>query len=198
MLMRRPIATFCALTLVGLGVVAVSMEAPLPATPPPEARQFDFWLGEWKVTSPDGRLQGTSKVELVAKGYGVLEHWRGEAPAGNSHRSSLNAWNPHKKRWQQFWVGGGGTVLELDGGLDPSGRMVLEGEQTDGERRLLNRISWTPGTDGTVRQIWEQSFDDGKTWRSVFDGRYARMEPIDAMGGGGGSGRSRAMYYMFL
>lgn len=199
MLMRRPLATFCALTLVGLGVVAVSIENPPAALPPPEARQFDFWLGEWKVTSPDGRPQGVSKVELVANGYGVLEHWRGEVAAGNSHGSSLNAWNPQRKRWQQFWVGGDGSVLELSGGLDPSGQMVLEGEQTGTDRRTMNRISWTPNTDGTVRQVWVQSSDGGKTWRPVFDGRYARMEPTDSLGGGGsGSGRSRGMYYMFL
>lgn len=195
MLMRRPLAISCALTLLALGVAAVSME-PSPASPPAEARQFDFWLGEWEVTSPDGRRQGTSRVELVAQGYGVLEHWRDDPAAGNSHGSSLNAWNPQKKRWQQFWVGGSGTVLELGGGLDPNGRMVLEGEQADGERRWLNRISWTPNTDGTVRQVWEQSLDKGQTWRPVFDGRYARMDSI--VDGGGCSSRSRAMYYMFL
>ncbi len=196
MLMRRSIAISCALGLLLLSGAAVSREPVASAFPPPEARQFDFWLGEWEVTSSDGRRQGTSRVESVARGYGVLEHWRGDRAEGRSAGASLNAWNPDRKRWQQFRIGGDGCVLELGGGLDANGRMVLEGEQTDGAGRLLNRISWTPHADGTVRQVWEQSFDDGQTWRPVFDGRYARLEPMG--GGGGGSGRARAMDYMFL
>jgi hypothetical protein len=38
----------------------------------------------------------------------------------------------------------------------------------------LNRITWTPNPDGTVRQRWDQSTDSGATWTTVFDGLYAR------------------------
>ena len=26
-------------------------------------RQFDFWLGEWQVRTPDGKLVGTNRIE---------------------------------------------------------------------------------------------------------------------------------------
>jgi hypothetical protein len=29
-----------------------------PACAVPEHRQFDFWLGTWEVTTPDGKLPG--------------------------------------------------------------------------------------------------------------------------------------------
>ena len=38
----------------------------------------------------------------------------------------------------------------------------------------LNRITWTPNKDGTVRQLWEASTDQGKTWQVAFDGLYRR------------------------
>ena len=34
------------------------------------------------------------------------------------------------------------------------------------------RITWTPNADGSVRQHWETSTDDGKTWKTSFDGLY--------------------------
>jgi hypothetical protein len=41
-------------------------------------------------------------------------------------------------------------------------------------RKVVNRITWTPGTDGSVLQLWEQTFDGGKTWATAFDGRYVK------------------------
>jgi hypothetical protein len=45
-----------------------------------------------------------------------------------------------------------------DDGLDPVDRQ---------------RITWTPEGDG-LRQVWETSSDDGKTWEVAFDGQYRR------------------------
>jgi hypothetical protein len=81
---------------------------------------------------------------------------------------------PRRKQWQQFWIGTGGA-LELSGGLNEKGEMVLEGRTTgrDGRERL-DRITWTPNSDGTVRQHWQNSTDGGATWATVFDGRYRK------------------------
>jgi hypothetical protein len=32
------------------------------------------------------------------------------------------------------------------------------------------------GDDGTVRQVWEKSKDDGQTWNAVFDGVYTKKK----------------------
>ena len=40
----------------------------------------------------------------------------------------------------------------------------------------LERITWTPLDGGRVRQLWEQSQDQGKTWKSVFDGTYSKKK----------------------
>ncbi len=146
-----------------------------------------------EVSSPDGKFQGSSKVELIADGRGLLEHWTGNPAVGNSTGKSLNAWNAAKKRWQQFWIGSGGQVLELAGGLDAAGRMILSGEHDSGDTRLLERITWTPNADGSVRQLWEQSTDAGKTWHVEFDGRYLK-KPAKVASNGGAT--YRALYYL--
>ena len=146
-----------------------SAQTPPPALPP-ESRQFDFWVGDWEVSNPAGKLAGRSKIELIAGGAGVLENWTGAS--GYTGRS-LNAWNAAKKQWQQYWVGSDGGVLELAGGI-VEGRMVLSAEREVRGQRRRERITWTPHADGTVRQHWEQSADDGKTGTTAFDGLYRR------------------------
>ena len=141
-----------------------------PPPPPAEAKQFDFWIGDWEVTTPDGKIAGTNKIEPIASGHGLLENWT--SAAGGAGKS-LNAYNTAKKLWQQFWVGADGTVLELTGGLDAKGAMVMTSESSPASPRL-SRITWTPNTDGTVRQLWEISRDAGKTWQTAFDGLYRR------------------------
>ena len=149
--------------------MTVSGSPPAPPPPPPECHQFDFWLGEWEVTNPAGKPVGTSRIQSIAGGYALLENWEG---AGGSSGKSINTYNPSTRHWQQFWVDNTGGVLELTGGL-LDGRMVLaqSSRRADG-KTVTSRITWTPNPDGSVRQHWEQSEDEGKTWQTSFDGTY--------------------------
>lgn len=164
--MRIPARFLGLLLLLALNSPA---QTPTPVLPS-ESRQFDFWLGEWEVTNPAGKPAGTSKIESIAAGAGLLENWTGAT--GYTGRS-LNAWNAAQKQWQQYWVGSDGGVLQLSGGL-VDGRMVLAATREVGGRLRTERITWTPNADGTVRQHWEQSSDGGKTWTTAFDGLYRK------------------------
>jgi hypothetical protein len=139
--------------------------------PPPEARQFDFWIGDWEVTQPDGKKAGENRIESISAGWGLLENWNG---AGGGVGKSLNTWLPDRKQWRQFWVGNG-EALELTGGLNGQGEMVLTGmTSTASGATQLERITWTPRADGSVRQHWQQSVDGGATWTTAFDGLYRK------------------------
>lgn len=162
--------------LISLLLLATAVSAQQPAAQPPappaESAQFDFWVGEWEVTGKAGKVVGHSRIEKMAGGWGLLENWESPGAPGKS----LNAWNLAQKCWQQFWVGSGGGILELRGGLDAQGRMVLQGESPSPRGGTqLNRITWTPNPDGTVRQFWETSADAGATWQPSFDGLYRRI-----------------------
>ena len=143
-----------------------------PPARPPVNHDFDFWAGDWEVFSRDGRLIGLNKVELVAGGYGLLENWA--AVGATQNGKSLNSYNPATGQWQQYWVGSGGQTAEYKGGL-VDGKMVMIAESvTPRGAKYLTRGTWTPNPDGTVRQQFEISTDEGKTWQGTFDGLYRR------------------------
>ena len=105
----------------------------------------------------------------MAGGCALLENWEG---VGGASGKSLNCYNATAGRWQQFWVDSTGGILELAGGL-VDGRMVLANStRTADGKSLRNRITWTPNADGSVRQLWETSADEGQTWQIAFDGLY--------------------------
>lgn len=131
-----------------------------------EYRQFDFWIGEWEVTRPDGKLAGRNRISPILGGCALKEEWTG---AGGNQGTSLNAYDTAARRWRQTWVDDGGAVLLLSGGVE-GGRMILRA----GDGASRQRITWTPLPDGRVRQLWESSADGGKTWNVQFDGMYAK------------------------
>jgi len=59
------------------------------AAPPPcasaEHRQFDFWIGEWRVQTPDGALAGINRITREYGGCVVHEHYAtGKGYSGES------------------------------------------------------------------------------------------------------------------
>ncbi|MFP3947172.1 MAG: hypothetical protein ACLFWG_00450 [Longimicrobiales bacterium] len=167
-------------------VVALTIAVGLPTTPPDagaqqqrppactaeEHRQFDFWIGTWDVFDPDGRRLGTNEIRLELNGCALHEAW--ESVRGPHRGHSYNIYDRSTDRWHQTWVDNSGLLLQLDGGL-VGGRMVLEGTTVGADGgETLNRITWSPSDDGTVRQLWETSQDGGETWSTAFDGRYVK------------------------
>jgi len=140
------------------------------AAPPREAAQFDFIVGEWQVTTPDGKVAGENVLEKILNGRVVLESWTG---SGGYIGKSFNIFDAALGKWRQFWVDASGLTLDLSGGM-VGGSMVLEGDRLHEGKTVRDRIRWTPNSDGTVRQLWEASEDGGKSWRVVFDGLYRR------------------------
>jgi hypothetical protein len=135
-----------------------------------KSHQFDFWIGEWDVIAGGGNA-GINKIEPILGGCVLQENWRG---AQGGEGTSLNFYNPDTGKWHQKWVWKGGKTLELEGGLE-NGKMVMAGQQQGADGKTTrNRITWTPNADGTVRQLWESSADDGKSWQVQFDGLYKR------------------------
>lgn len=137
-----------------------------------KAHQFDFWIGEWNVTA-GGQQAGTSLIEPILDGCVIQENWVGASGAAGS---SLNFYNPRIEKWEQMWVWRNGTTI-LTSGEFSDGKMVLEGESTRSDgTTVLNRITWSANDDGSVRQFWQTSLDEGETWTDSFDGHYQRKE----------------------
>jgi hypothetical protein len=137
----------------------------------PSYRQFDFWIGEWEVRTPDGALAGTNRIARIQGGCGLQENWEGTS---GTTGTSLNIYDAVLELWHQTWVDSRGSLLLLDGTFK-DGRMVLRGGARPARGGTVSdRITWEATGAGTVRQLWEQSADGGKTWTVAFDGRYTR------------------------
>ena len=163
----------CLLALLAAAPGAAQDEQPAPCAGP-EHRQFDFWLGAWQVETPDGEVAGRNTISRVLNGCALEESWRG---AKGSIGKSLNMYYARDGRWHQSWVDGNGGRLDLAGGLDAAGRMVLSGKMPGREGgEVLHEISWEQLGDGAVRQHWRVSRDGGESWQDAFVGIYRPAE----------------------
>ena len=140
-----------------------------------EYRHFDFWLGEWNVTGA-GAPGPTAKSKISSHhgGCAVLEEY--DVLSGAYTGMSINFYDNVRGVWHQSWMANNGGAVYLEGGLSDDGAMVL----TDADHAIseasgtINRVTWTPNDDGSVRQFWETSSDGGETWSVAFNGLYTR------------------------
>ena len=155
---------------VALLIIGSLADAAAPACSSPEHRQFDFWVGDWRVQTPDGKVAGTNHITLEYGGCVLHEHYvTGKGYSGES----LNIYDASRKVWHQSWVDSDGLLLILEGRWNGKS-LVLEGKAPDVKGEIVRqRITWTPKADGSVRQLWE-SADAKGAWSVVFDGQYTK------------------------
>ena len=145
-----------------------------PCPPDSEFGAFDFWVGSWDVSVASGDVAGHNEITKEQDGCVLVERWAG---AKGSTGVSLNYYDRDRSQWVQTYIGTGGSLIDIRGGL-VDGSMVLEGTlQYLGEgRSSAFRGIWTLLADGRVRQYFEESPDGGKTWAPWFEGFYTRSE----------------------
>jgi hypothetical protein len=178
---RSKSAVFGSVILMMLLIGIVSLAQELAAQTPAGTsgcksdarRAFDFWVGDWEVTTADGAIAGTNRVEKILDGCVVKENWVG---SGGMRGESYNIFSQRRGKWHQSWVDTTGRLLLLEGGLK-GGKMVLGGQMPGRDGKTVwHEISWEALDDGRVKQHWRASRDQGKSWNDVFVGFYARQE----------------------
>ena len=152
-------------------VTALAGRLSKPCEFSPEHRQFDFWVGDWDVKTPQGQLAGTNTVQRLEDGCLILENWTGSQ--GGTGKS-INFYTAGTGKWRQTWVSSTAGVTDYQGSYK-EGAMRFEGETTasNGTKLLLKLTFFNLGPD-RVRQLAEQSPDGGKTWAVTYDFTYIR------------------------
>jgi hypothetical protein len=165
--------------LVGQSVPAAQASAPAKAPTPcvdaAERHRFDFWIGEWEVTTPAGGHAGTSSVQSVSGGCALLENW---TSASGGHGKSLNAFNPAVGQWQQYWIGQDGNPTEYRESTWEGASIVLRAHApaSGTTPATEQRLTFSPLDSVTVRQHGETSTDGGATWTTTYDFYYHRTK----------------------
>ena len=125
-----------------------------------QSHQFDFWVGRWSVSPaahPDRRV-ADSLIEKLYRGCGVRENWM---PLKSGPGGSLSAYDSAAHRWRQAWVDSSGAFAQFEGGWNGKA-MVLTGVWPQpGHPHQITRMTYTPASDGSVRQFGETSDDAG-------------------------------------
>ncbi len=147
-----------------------------PCSVLPEARQFDFWIGEWEVRDPQGQLAGNSSVQLILGECVIFENW---TPTAGASGKSFNVFNKATGKWQQTWVDSRGAVMELRNGEYKDNRLTFYDEKaTVSDKPAINRLTFVNLSPERVRQLGESSTDGGKTWATTFDLTYLRKSSL--------------------
>ena len=136
-------------------------------------RHFDFWIGEWDVMV-NGNKVGDNSITMAKGGCAIHENY---TTTRNYAGQSINFYDPIDKKWHQHWVGSSGDTYNYLETKREEGLLQFESKFMNGSGQIsLSRLTFTLNEDGTARQLFESSTDDGKTWTPAFDGLYKRKK----------------------
>lgn len=134
--------------------------------------EFDFWVGTWTVTNPDGSLAGTNVIDKIQDHCILRENWT--SAKGNYTGTSSNFYNSANKQWEQIWIDNQGGSLHLKGNRTGN-KMILKSDVLKNEKGefYYHKITWTLNNDSSIRQYWETITND-TTVTVAFDGLYKK------------------------
>ena len=137
-----------------------------------EARQFDFWVGDWDVFNPAGQKVGTNSIQMFAGGCGIMENWKS---AAGGDGKSINYYDANTQKWYQHWIGIDGGALRYAGNFSENA-MRFEGDTVANGKKALQKLTFFKLDENTVRQLAETSADEGKPWTITYDFKYVRKK----------------------
>lgn len=134
---------------------------------------FDFWIGTWEVTNPDGSRAGKNVIEKILDNCALRENWTSATASYTG--TSTNFYNYKTKQWEQLWIDNQGESLKLKGNRTGS-QMILQTDEARNKKGepFIHRITWTLNADGSIRQLWE-TITNRKDITIVFDGWYKKI-----------------------
>jgi hypothetical protein len=183
------------ITLLAAALTLAGAPQSSPCTAP-EARAFDFWIGDWDIRQRILRTDGTwlelparTSVTAALDGCALIEQWQGqvsffwegmqelEAMTG----LSVRAYDPSTSKWFIHWMD---TRAPRFGapyvGTFVKGRGEFFRELETPEGRRVGRITFSGITADSVAWELAVSSDDRKTWQTLWTMEMQRRSPAVA------------------
>lgn len=179
-------STMALLALLTLPTVAPAQHGgatgPAVPTPPREATQFDFLVGQWELdvhpqaTTVAQRMHGmpnligTWKAWRALDGWGVEDEMRITDASGNPLAMShtVRFYDVGAKHWSNSTLDvyrarySMGTAESQDGSIT----VTTQGTDTDG-KAYVSRTRYYDVTPSSFKYQADRSYDAGKTWNAV-------------------------------
>ena len=150
----------------------------------PEARQFDFWIGDWnikqKMLQNDGSwisLDAKTSVKKILNGCALEEYWKGEVKyfwSGMNNSKYIEAisiryFDTKKMKWHIQWIDNSNLVMGpgFDGNFE-NGKGVFYSETVTAKGKQISRIIFSDIKKNSV--LWKLSIsrDEGKIWIDIW------------------------------
>lgn len=141
----------------------------------PEARQFDFWLGDWNLSWEGGTGRNTITYKygicVIEESFAADLSTDGPLPMKGT---SVSVYSPQLKKWRQTWVDNQGGYLDFEGGFS-DGKMTLSREAFKDGQRLYQRMVWYNISEDSLDWNWEKS-SDSSHWETSWRIHYLRRK----------------------
>jgi hypothetical protein len=194
--LRCPGLPLAAALLVTLATPAVAQDFPVSSALAAEARQFDFWVGEWdvnlRVRQDDGtwedRIRSAAKIYPILSGKAILELWSDDRVAGIKGYS-LRYFDPARDEWVLWlnWPGQNRSGSSSLSGTFRHGRgEFFSTSQAQDGTETISRYTFSDITDDSLR--WDDAFskDGGLTWTNNWIMEFSRTAAKPALSADGG------------
>ena len=157
----------------------------------PEARQFDFWIGEWNVRnlSPGATVESewvddgmaTNRVYSINNGCGIIEHWEGIRKGRHMYGFSVRAFDTEQQKWVLVlnWPQPNQAGFGVLTGVFRHGRGEFFAKfQNAEEKPMLTRYSFADAAHDSFRWDAAISSDEGKTWETNWIMEFSRRDAM--------------------
>lgn len=154
-------------------------EQPKPCSSP-EARQFDFWLGEWDLSWPAEQSGGTEGetgrgANHISRMFGDCVIEENFTTADERFRGhSVSVYDEKAGLWRQTWVDSSGGYLVFTGSFDGETMTLRTDPVERGDEVVVQRMVFSEIRDDSLEWAWQGSRDGGKTWNDLWNISYRR------------------------
>lgn len=153
-----------------------------PARPcnSPEARQLDFWLGEWDLSWPAEQtggesgevMAGLNRITRLFDDCVIEENFTTDDAGFRGH--SVSVYDETSGVWRQTWVDSAGGYLVFTGSFDgETMELRTEPAERDGET-VVRRMVFSDIGEDALKWSWQGSRDGGETWNDLWNISYRR------------------------
>lgn len=152
--------------------------APSPCAADSSYQRLAFWVGDWEVTDSTGGHYATQRVRAVVDACAITAEWTGRV---GDKGLSLSAFDVRTGEWMQVYVSNqvpyrsGIPVRHSDSTYHGPGIRFIPLLDPASADLARSRVTIMPVTNDSALQLFEDSPDGGKTWKTVFKAEHRRQ-----------------------